>query len=78
MSIRITVTLADTHADRAEETASSLRAAGMQVEQVLGTLGMVTGTVDEDQRAELEALDGVASVSTERVIQLPDPGSDIQ
>lgn len=78
MSIRVTVTLTDAQADRAEETAGRLRAAGMQVEQVLATLGMVTGTVAEDQRAGLEALDGVASVSTERVIQLPDPGSDIQ
>lgn len=78
MSLRITVTLTDARASQAEEAAVRLRAAGMDVERVLGTLGMVTGTVAEDRRAALEALEGVASVSTERVIQLPDPGSGIQ
>lgn len=78
MSTRVTVTLTDAQAERAEEAAGRLRSAGMEVEQVLGSLGMVTGSVADERRAGLEALDGVASVSVERVVQLPDPGSDIQ
>ncbi len=78
MSPRVTVTLTDAQAARVTEAADRLSAAGLEVEQVLDSLGMVTGTVAEDRRAGLEALDGVASVSVERTIQLPDPGSDLQ
>lgn len=75
---RITVTVTEAYADRTAEVADQLRGAGMTVERVLEALSMVTGTVEADRRAALEAIVGVASIDTERVYRLPDPGSDVQ
>lgn len=75
---RITVTVAAAYAGRTAEVADQLRGAGMTVERVLEALSMVTGTVEPDRRAALEAIVGVASIDTERVYRLPDPGSDVQ
>ncbi|GAA1354857.1 hypothetical protein GCM10009596_01250 [Arthrobacter rhombi] len=75
---RITVTVAEEYADRTADVAARLRDAGMTVERVLGAVSMVTGTVESDRRPALEAIGGVASVETERLYQLPDPGSGLQ
>ncbi|WP_372698115.1 hypothetical protein [Arthrobacter sp. JSM 101049] len=75
---RITVTVSEAYAGRAGEVAERLRAAGMTVERVLEALAIVTGTADGDQRASLQALDGVASVDVQQVYQLPDPDSGLQ
>lgn len=78
MTTRITVTIDDDHLARADQVADQLRAAGMAVEQVLGTVGIITGSVDPAQRASLEAVPGVAAVEDETTFQIPPPDADIQ
>ncbi len=78
MTTRITVTIDDDHLARADQVADQLRAAGMTVEQVLGTVGIITGSVDPSQRASLEAVPGVAAVEDEMTFQIPPPDADIQ
>ena len=50
----------------------------MRVEQVLGSLGMVTGSVGEARVPALESVDGVVSVDEQRRYRLPPPDADIQ
>ncbi len=78
MSTRITVTVDDDHLARADEVADRLRAAGMTVEQVLGTVGIITGSVSTASPASLEAVPGVASVEPETSFRIAPPDSDIQ
>lgn len=78
MTSRITVTIDDDHVPRANEVADQLRAAGMTVEQVLGTVGIITGSVDAGQRASLEAVPGVAAVEEETTFQIAPPDAEIQ
>ncbi len=78
MTTRITVTIDDDHLARADEVADQLRAAGMTVEQVLGTVGIITGSVGPGQRASLEAVPGVAAVEDETTFQIAPPDAEVQ
>jgi hypothetical protein len=63
---RINLTLtdgADIHA-----VAARARAAGMQVEQALGTIGVLVGQIDESQLERLRSLAEVASVELDRKV----------
>jgi len=74
MGERITVTVSgDTDA-----VAEQLRAAGMNVEQVLTEVGIVTGSAAAGQQASLENLPGVVSVEAEHRFQLPPSDAEIQ
>ena len=76
--VHVSVTVDDGHLGRIGTVADALRANGMDVEQVLDALGMITGSVSEESRAALSDVAGVVSVSAELGIQLPPPDSPIQ
>jgi hypothetical protein len=78
MSDSITVTVHDDHLGRIEELADQLRAAGMQVHQVLGAVGIITGEAADAQRSAITRVPGVIGVEDQRVFRLPPPHSDIQ
>jgi hypothetical protein len=74
----ITVQVDDDHVARLDGVADQLRAAGMKVEQVLRTIGIITGSVPSERRAGLDSVPGVASIESEHTFQLPSPDSDVQ
>jgi hypothetical protein len=78
MEKSITVTVDDVHRERIEAVADQLRAAGMQVQQVHPTLGIITGTMPESQRDTMANVPGVAHVEDQQLFQLPPPDADIQ
>lgn len=78
MTSRITVTIDDDHLGRADEVADQLRAAGMTVEQVLGTVGIITGSVAPAARASVAAVPGVAAVEEETTFRIAPPDAEIQ
>lgn len=62
----------------ARAVAEGLRAAGMDVDQVLGAAGIVTGSVAAGMRAGLTDVPGVASVEAEHTFQIAPPDAEIQ
>jgi len=58
--------------------AEQLQAAGMNIEQVLSEIGIITGTAAADLHAALANLPGVVSVEAEQSFQLPPPDAEIQ
>lgn len=76
--MKITVTVAEPDRVQITNVAQRLRSAGMEIDQVLEALGMITGTVPAGKMAALAVLDGVASVDEELRYQLPDPGDEVQ
>jgi len=74
----VTVTAADSHAGALDDLAARLRQAGMDVEQVLGALGVVTGSIDASQLAAIEALPGVGAVELQAGFQIAPPDADVQ
>lgn len=76
--LRICVVVDEGHRAGIEDVARSLGTRGMRVEQVLASLGMVTGSVGEDRVPALEAVDGVAAVAEQRRYRLPPPDGAVQ
>ena len=67
------------HLASIDEVATALEGAGLTVGEVMGTIGVITGTAaDADGLAALQALEGVESVEAARSFQLPPPDSDLQ
>jgi hypothetical protein len=75
---KITISLADDAIDRIDEVVAALEDGGMQVDQVLRPLGVITGSVDRQRVQALGAVAGVAAVEPQRTVRLPPPDSDVQ
>jgi hypothetical protein len=76
--VNVTVTVDRDHVAAIADVASALRATGMQVDQVLGEVGMVVGSIDPAAESSVRAVDGVQSVDRSLGFQLPPPDSPIQ
>ncbi|MET0764979.1 MAG: hypothetical protein ABWY29_08935 [Blastococcus sp.] len=76
--VHLSVTVDDGHRPAINEVAEALRARGMQVEQVLDGLGIITGSVPDDNRPVLTDVEGVVSVDEGLTHQLPPPDSAVQ
>jgi hypothetical protein len=76
--IGIIVTVAADHLDSIEAVGAALRLRGMRIDQVHGTIGIISGAVGEEERAVLESVPGVQSIETENTIQIPPPDADPQ
>jgi hypothetical protein len=60
------------------DVARDLRAAGLEIDQVLEETGIVTGTADSRTHATLRRIQGVADVSGDHPINIGPPDSDVQ
>lgn len=79
--VQITVTVDTASASDIEAVADELRGKGMKVDQVLDSIGMITGSIPSAAPAAsqaLQAVDGVVSVDAAQGVQVPPPDSDIQ
>ncbi len=72
------MTVTDDQLTNIDELVDRLRAAGMQVDQVLPTVGVITGSVTKSQRTSIERVAGVAAVEDETTFQIAPPDAEIQ
>lgn len=75
---RVLVVLADSGLARLPEVVAGLEAAGMLVDEVLDSIGVITGSVARTAVSALSEVDGVEGIEPVATYQLPDPGSDVQ
>lgn len=75
---KVNVVVADDYQDRFSEVVEAARRAGLDVEEQLTTIGLITGAIDESKRSTLESVQGIAAVEEPRTYQLPPPESDVQ
>jgi hypothetical protein len=79
MRRQITVTVADSHVAQIDDLAGRLRAAGMEVDGVLGAIGVITGSLPAEQRLQsIQSLPGVAAVEEQATFQIAPPDADVQ
>jgi hypothetical protein len=74
----VNVSVSDDHLHRFTEVVRELEKAGLNVDQQLGAVGIVSGTVESAKLADLQKVEGVAAVEQSRNIQLDPPSSDVQ
>ncbi len=76
--VNVSVTVDDAHQEQMMEVAVGLQAAGMQVEQTLETIGVITGSCESSQISSLSGVAGVANVERGQEVQLPPFDSPLQ
>ena len=64
--IRLSVLVLDDHRENFPRIVTDCREAGMVVERELGAIGVIVGTIEEHQLAQLRDVKGVGSVEPER------------
>ncbi|GAA4426051.1 hypothetical protein ACFQV2_16015 [Actinokineospora soli] len=75
---RVLVVLADSGMARLPEVVAGLEAAGMEIDEVLDSVGVITGAVPAAAVTALTAVDGVEGIEPVTTFQIPDPDSDVQ
>jgi hypothetical protein len=76
--VNLLVSVDDEHLDRFSEVVKGVEDAGMEVEQKLEDLGVLTGSIDPEKVEPLRRVEGVSHVEESRRFQIPPPDSDVQ
>ncbi|WP_270264277.1 MULTISPECIES: hypothetical protein [Bacteria] len=74
----ITVTVDDAHLVAMKDVVEQLRTHGMRVDQVLYSVGIITGRIPDHDCSALGAVTGVDSVAEQQQFRVPHPDSEIQ
>lgn len=76
--VQVMISVDDEHMPEIGKVAERCRKAGLQVDEALEEVGIITGSIPEKELASLSGVKGVASVERGQQYQLPPPDSDIQ
>ncbi len=76
--VSLLVSVNDDHLDRFSEVVKDVENAGMEVEQRMEDLGVITGSIESEKVEPLRQVEGVAHVEESRRVGIPPPDSDIQ
>jgi hypothetical protein len=72
------VSVNDDHLDRFSKVVKDVEDVGMEVEQKMEDLGVLTGSIDSEKVEPLRRVEGVSHVEESRRFEIPPPDSDIQ
>lgn len=75
---QVVISVADDQVDDMSSVVEALRHAGLRVDEVLDSVGVVTGTVDRDVLGSLSTVPGVVEVERSHVFEVPPPDSPVQ
>lgn len=76
--VAVAISVDDDHLDDLDKVVSELRRVGLQVDNVLDAVGVVTGTVAGSAVEALESVPGVAEVELQRVHRIAPPDGEVQ
>jgi hypothetical protein len=74
---QVVVSVTDDQVGDMSTVVEALRHAGLRVDEVLESVGVVTGTVDGDALGSLSTVPGVAEVERSHVFEVPPPDSPV-
>ncbi|MCC6191565.1 MAG: hypothetical protein IT318_21270 [Anaerolineales bacterium] len=75
---RVNIVIADAYLGRFEAVVKRCVKAGLEVDQALKDIGVVSGRIDAGNRQRLRRVRGVAAVETDRELHIAPPGSEKQ
>jgi hypothetical protein len=76
--VKISVSIDEAHLLQIDKISEQLQSSGMNVEQVLSTIGIINGSIQSDNLNSLYRIEGVQNVELQQGYQLAPPTSDIQ
>lgn len=68
-TVNISVSVNDEYVDKILEVSTNLQAAGMNVENIMPILGVITGSVESTQIDALSQVEGVNAVEVSRTFR---------
>lgn len=77
-NVNLSIAIDENHIDQILEVSQNLQSAGMNVEQLLDKLGIITGSCDSEKVESLSRVEGVSHVELSREYKLAPPESDVQ
>lgn len=77
-SVKIVVSVDGDRAGGAAQIVAKLRAAGVEVLDVLEELDTIVARCNEDQLTEIGSIDGVLGIERARDVGIPPPSSPVQ
>lgn len=76
--VKVSISVDDAHIDQILEICEQLQSHGLEVEQTLPTLGVISGSIESDQVNRLHQVEGVQHIEAEQGYRLAPPESDLQ
>jgi hypothetical protein len=76
--VKVSVSVDDAHVNQILKVAEGLQSVGMDVEQTLPSVGVISGSISSDQVNRLYEIEGVQHIEPERSYQLAPPDSNVQ
>ena len=76
--VKISVSVDDDHLSQIEQISQQLESSGMNIEQTLSSIGVVSGSIQPDKLNSLYQIEGVKNVEPQQSYQLAPPSSDLQ
>jgi hypothetical protein len=76
--VQVLVAVDSAHLATMRQVAEACRAAGLDVERSLDSIGTITGAIEPSRMSELEKIPGVASVELAGGYDIGPPGAGVQ
>jgi hypothetical protein len=76
--VPVSVSVDDAHLAQIEQIAQQLSSSGMDVQQTLPSIGVISGSIETDQLNHLYQIEGVQNIESQQGYQLAPPSSPIQ
>ncbi len=76
--VNLTVSIADQELPHFRELVARIKSLGLEVDQELESVGVVTGAIDQEKIQDLKKLKGVANVEESRTFRIAPPESEVQ
>ncbi len=76
--INLSILVNDDHLAEILEVAQRLQSAGLEVEQVMDAIGVISGSCEAQKVDSLSQVKGVAKVEAQQSYQLAPPDSEVQ
>jgi hypothetical protein len=76
--VSVSVSVDNAYVDQILTVVESLQAMGMEVEQTLPSIGVISGSIDVDRVNCLHQVAGVQHIELAQGYQLPSPDADVQ
>ena len=76
--VKISVCVDDAHLSQIEKISQQLKSSGMNIEQTLPNIGILSGSIQADRLNSLYQIEGVQNVEPQESYQLAPPSSEIQ
>jgi hypothetical protein len=74
----VIVSVSDEYLPRIHEVAQRLRAAGMDIGEVMESIGTISGSAEAASVDKLSRVEGVNAAEVARQFQIPPPDADVQ